>query len=218
MATSTASGAVYGVGVYGVAEYGVASVTVIPDGVQASATTDSGLVIEADALHVVVGATVSGSIGLVAENEVFAAAVVTPTGVAATAELGTISQRTVNRVEVTGVEGTGTIGSPVLSGVSNFAITAGTEGVTSVGDVNAQAKSVTAVTGVSCSGSVGTVVVLENEVQVPTGVSATGSVGTVSISTTHFDYGAVAAQYSAARTVLVARRTTARDRTVIVAA
>jgi hypothetical protein len=81
MATTIYSGAVYGVGVYGVAQYGINSVIIIPDGVQGSCTTDSGLVIEADANHVVIGVTSAGAVGQVGT---IGRAVVIPAGVEAT--------------------------------------------------------------------------------------------------------------------------------------
>lgn len=214
MATSTRSGAVYGIGVYGVAEYGVSNVTVVPDGVQAAGTTDSGLIITADSLHVVIGITASGAVGSIGANQITADAVVVPTGVEATITAGDITHRTVNLVPVTGVVGTGELGTVVISGDSNYTLDVSVEGTASVGTVVAKVNIAAPVTGVSTTGSIGTVTVLENEVQTPTGVTATGSIGSVTITTTTFDFNAVASQYSAARAVLVLRKTTSKDRTV----
>lgn len=218
MATSTRSGAVYGVGVYGVAEYGVSNVTVVPDGVQATGTTDSGLIITADGLHVVIGTTSSGLVGSIGVDQVTGDAVVIPTGVEATNSAGTITHRTVNLVPVTGVAGTSAVGTTTVVADSNYAIDAGVSGSGEVGTVIAKVNNTVSVTNNAATGSVGSVVVLENEVQIPTGVSATGQAGTVSITTTTFNYDAVASQYAAARAVLVLRKGTSKDRTVRVPA
>ena len=218
MATSTSSGAVYGVGVYGVAEYGVANVTVIPDGVQASVTSDSGLIIEADGIHDIVDVTEFDLIGAVGDVGISAGATVVPTGAEVTGSIGTITQKTVNRVPVTGVEGTGELGTLDFIGDSNYVLDSGVSGSLLVGTVVVAASAPVPVTGVTAATNAGVVTILENEVQIPTGVSATGVAGTVSISTTSFDYNAVASQYAAARAVLVLRRTTSKDRTVRVPA
>ena len=68
MATTTRSGAIYGIGIYGTSVYGVSNVAHVPDGVVSVATSDSGVVIEADANHVVVSLVspaVIGSVGVV---------------------------------------------------------------------------------------------------------------------------------------------------------
>ena len=131
---------------------------------------------------------------------------------------GNITHRTVNLVPVTGVAGTGELGSAVVTADSNYALGSGVEGTVNVGTVVAKVNITVPATGISATGSIGSVVVLENEVQIPTGVSATGNTGTVTVTTTAFDFNAVASQYSAARAVLVLRRTTSKDRTVRVPA
>lgn len=68
MATTIPYGAVYGTAIYGVDRYGVNGVTVIPDGVQMSITSDSGVVISGDANHVVVSLvspSIVGGVGVV---------------------------------------------------------------------------------------------------------------------------------------------------------
>ena len=65
MATTTRSGAIYGIGVYGTSRYGISNVAYIPDGLQGSATSDSGVVISGDANHVVVSLVAAGATGSV---------------------------------------------------------------------------------------------------------------------------------------------------------
>lgn len=218
MATSTRSGAIYGSGVYGVAEYGSTNVTVVPDGVLGTLHPEPGLVIQADGLHVIVDVnelTITGSVGTVTST---GNAVIAITGVEATNSAGTITHRTVNLVPVTGIAGTGSVGTVVVTADSNHTLNVSAVGTAQVGTVLAKVNIAAAVTGSAGTGSVGTTTILENEVQTPTGVSGTGTMGTVSVSTTAFNYAAVASQYSAARAVLVLRKTTSKDRTVRVPA
>lgn len=115
MATTIYSGAVYGVGVYGVAQYGINSVIIIPDGVQGSCTTDSGLVIEADANHVVIGVTSAGAVGQVGT---IGRAVVVPTGVEATGAIGSVNVFE-NELQIpVGVAATLILGIPVVVNTS----------------------------------------------------------------------------------------------------
>lgn len=218
MATSIGSGAVYGVGVYGVDSYGVADVTVIPDGVQGTLHPEPGFSIRADSLHVIVDVNELAMVASIGVDGVIGDAVVDVTGVEATGDAGTITQKTVNRIPVDGVEGTGELGTLSFIGDSNYTIDVSAVGTVQVGTVVVAASAPVPVTGTSASGSIGTVTILENEVQIPIGVSGTGIAGTVTITTTAFNYAAVASQYSAARAVLVLRRTTSKDRTVMVPA
>ena len=65
MATTTRSGAIYGIGTYGTSLYGKSNVAYVPDGVQGVATSDSGVVISGDANHVVVSLVAAGATGSV---------------------------------------------------------------------------------------------------------------------------------------------------------
>jgi hypothetical protein len=214
MATTIYSGAVYGVGVYGVAQYGINSVIIIPDGVQGSCTTDSGLVIEADANHVVIGVTSAGAVGQVGT---IGRAVVIPTGVEATSDVGTTQQFAEAVVVPTGVEGTGAIGTVTLVGIA-LVIAPSVEGTGIAGIVNARANADVAVTGNEATGAIGSVTVFENELQIPVGVSATLIVGIPVVVNLSFDYEAVKDQYDKRRTVYVKPRVTSDARIVYVPA
>jgi len=67
---------------------------------------------------------------------------------------------------------------------------------------------VAAITGVSATGTIGTVAVRVGISVSLTGVAATGNIGAVSVTTTIFDYNAVAALYDRSRAVLVERKST----------
>jgi hypothetical protein len=214
MATTIYSGAVYGVGVYGVAQYGINSVIIIPDGVQGSCTTDSGLVIEADANHVVIGVTSAGAVGQVGT---IGRAVVIPAGVEATSNVGTTQQSAEAVVVPTGVEGTGATGTVTLVGIA-LVIAPSIEGTGIAGIVNARANADVAVTGNEATGAIGSVNVFENELQIPVGVSATLVLGTPVVVNLSFDYEAVKDQYDKRRTVYVKPRATSDTRIVYVPA
>lgn len=218
MATSTSSGAIYGVGVYGVDRYGSSNIAVVPDGVQGTLHPEPGFSIRADSLHVIVDVNELAMVASIGGDGVTGDAVVDVTGVEATVYAGTITQKTVNRVPVTGIAATGEVGTLSITGDSNFVLNVSVSGSGAIGTPVVRASAPVSVTGNSASGSVGTAVILENEVQVLAGVSATGRTGTVTVTTTAFNYAAVASQYDAARAVLVLRRTTSKDRTVRVPA
>jgi hypothetical protein len=214
MATTIYAGAVYGVGVYGVAQYGINSVTIIPDGVQGSCTTDSGLVIEADANHVVIGVTATGAVGQVGT---IGRAVVVPTGVEATGAVGTTDQIAEAVVVPTGVVGTGEIDDVTLVGLA-LVLPPSTVGTGVAGIVNAQANADVAVTGNTATGSIGSVTVFENELQIPIGVAAPLVLGTPVVVNLSFDYEAVKDQYDKRRTVYVKPRATSDTRIIYVPA
>jgi len=71
-------------------------------------------------------------------------------------------------------------------------------------------------TGVAATTVVGTVDILNNAIPTFTGLDATGNIGAVSVTTTIFDYNAVAALYDRSRAVLVERKSTAIERTAVV--
>jgi hypothetical protein len=81
MATTTRSGAIYGIGVYAVSRYGKSNVTYVPDGVEGTATLNSNVVIIGKANHVVVSLVATGAVGSVG---VVGVAVTSVVGVSAT--------------------------------------------------------------------------------------------------------------------------------------
>ena len=95
----------------------------------------------------------------------------------------------------------------VVSGVSSVGI---------CGTVNVTADSVFIVTGVQATGAANDVTIAENARPTFDGVQATGFVGTTVVTVTVFDYNAVRDQYAPYRTVFVGRRSSAKDRTVLV--
>lgn len=282
MTTTTRTGAIYGIGVYGTSRYGVTGVILVPDGVEAIGTTDSGINITADANHTVVSiigyglvgsigpdqvsgdanvpvvgvvctgtvnsnvtfkldykavvgsvqatgntsaptvvakarTSVSGVFGVgVANTATVVANAVTPvTGVEGTLQLGIITQKTVNRILVDGVETAGYVGTTVVVAKAVTDIT-GISATGICGIVNAKAYSLYIVSGLEASGSVGDVAIRENARPTFDGVQAIGFVGTSTVTVTIFDYNAVKDLYAAIRTVYVDRRSTSRDRTVLV--
>lgn len=215
MATSTNTGAFYGIGVYGTSKYGSVGVIVVPDGVQAVCTTDSGLIITADANHVVVGIVGSGLVGSIGPDQVIGDANVPVVGVEATAELGITSLITVNRLPVTGLEATGAVGTVVIVAKAVTNVT-GVSSVGICGTVNVTASSVFIVTGVQATGAANDVTIAENARPTFDGVQGTGVIGTAVITVTVFDYNAVRDLYAPYRTVFVGRRSSSKDRTILV--
>jgi hypothetical protein len=108
MASTVRFGAVYGIGVYGVDQYGLTSVTHVPDGVQAVATSDSGVVIIGDANHVVVGVTMGAAISSVG---VVGVAVTSVAGVVSTAVVGALSVTGDATLLLSGVAASGAVGN-----------------------------------------------------------------------------------------------------------
>ena len=282
MTTTTRTGAIYGIGVYGTSRYGVTGVILVPDGVQAVGTTDSGVNITADANHTVVSIVGYGLVGSIGPDQVIgdanvpvvgvvctgtvndnvtfkldykavvdsvqatgntsaptvvakalvglsgvfgtgvvgtativAKAVTLLTGVEGTTQLGTPTQKTVNRVPVTGTEAVGEVGTLTVVAKAVTGIT-GVSATGICGTVNVAAYSLYIVSGVQASGSAGDVTIRENARPTFSGVQATGFVGTSTVTVTIFDYNAVKDLYAAIRTVYVDRRSTSRDRTVLV--
>lgn len=283
MATSTYTGAVYGIGVYGTAVYDQSNVTIVPDGVLGDILLD-GITIIADAQHVIVapteldinddvgtvtiaadantsvtGVQATGSVnstlsfilghtetvtgvqatgnttaptvvakanveppsasvdGIIGDVVIAADSNYAVTGVEGTMQIGTITQKTVNRVPVAGVEATASAGSLTIVGNATLTVTgvfaSGVEGF-----VNATAAAVAVVNGVSVTASVGTVQTAENARPTFTGVSGTARLGAITVVNTSFDYIAVREQYDRTRTVYIARRSSSNDRTVYIAA
>ncbi len=217
MPSSIESGAVYGIGIYGTSQYGVASVTVLVDGVASSFVLNDTLEIQADALHVIDTPNTDPLDSFVGNVVVSAGAIVIPTGVEATASLGTITQKTNNTVLLTTVAGTTEVGTLTLE-TNNYIDVSGFVATGFIGSVNVAAKATVNVTGVFGTTAVGTVVILENEViQSPTTIAVLIA-GALTVSTTSFNFNATASQYSRNRTVYIPRKPTAQERTVIIPA
>lgn len=216
MTTTTRTGAIYGIGVYGTSRYGVTGVILVPDGVQAVGTTDSGINITADANHTVVSIVGYGLVGSIGPDQVIGDANVPVVGVVCT---GTVNDNVTFKLDykavVDSVQATGNISSPTV--VAKALV--GLSGVSGVGVVNTAtiiAKAVTLLTGVEGTTQLGTPTQKTvNRVPV-TGTEAVGEVGTSTVTVTIFDYNAVKDLYAAIRTVYVDRRSTSRDRTVLV--
>lgn len=210
MASTTLSGAVYGIGVYGVVRYGETSVTHVPDGVFATGNSDSGVTIIGDAVSVVVGVSTTAAVGGVG---VVGVAVTSVVGVEAVAILGEVSQRTINRIEVDGIEAVGNVGDVVV--VANAVIDV--VGVISFGVSNI--VSVIASSNVILNGVVANGVINDNLTYKldskfgVNGVASIGIIGVLSITVTSFDYESVRDLYDRKRTVFVERGTTSADRT-----
>lgn len=133
--------------------------------------------------------------GTVQEPTVAASAVAIVTGASTSSAVGVITLETNNYIDVSGIEVAGIIGTPVVV-----------------------AKATVTVTGVFGSTATGTVGILENEVVIPTSLLVVITAGVLTISTTAFNFNAVAAQYSRNRTAYVPRKPTAQERTVIIPA
>ena len=182
MASSVASGAVYGIGVYGTDSYGVANISITVDGVQASGTAQSHVnIVTADATHTVTsvqGVSATGGIG-----DVTAASVVVPTGVSATGSIGTATARSVNRIDVPTTISFGTAGNLTITADANLQVT-GVSATGTVGD-SLNFQSIYSVTGVSATGTVDSNSVAANNARPTfTGVSATGAVTHGDVTTT----------------------------------
>jgi hypothetical protein len=182
VASSTASGAVYGVGIYGTDSYGVASISITVDGVQASGTAQAHInIVTADATHTVTsiqGVTATGGIG-----DVTAASVVVPAGVSATGAIGTLTARSVNLIPTPTIDVLSEAGNVVVVADANFGMT-GVSATGSAGD-SFSFQSIYSVTGVSATGTVDSNSVAANNARPTfTGVSATGAVTHGDVTTT----------------------------------
>lgn len=203
MASSTQTGAVYGVGTYGTDQYGIANISIAVDGVQAVGTTDPDIVITADANHVITsvqGVSANGGVGQVIGN-----AVEEPTGVQATGTVDTVNVAHNARPTFDGVEGTGSVGTVTTTADSNVGVTtpsvistgvdqaivvadsnfevSGVEGTTSVGTPTQVTVNRVPVTGVEGTGEIGDPVIGNNAIPAlidSDTVVSTGSIGTVS--------------------------------------
>jgi hypothetical protein len=214
---SIGSGAVYGIGIYGTSQYGVASVTVFVDGVATNFILNDTLEIQADALHLIDTPNTDPLDSFVGNVSVSAAAIVVPTGAEVTGSIGTVTQKTNNTVPVTGVFSTPAIGTVALE-TNNYIDVTGFSVTGFVNTVSVVAKATVTITGVFSTGSIGTVNILENEVIISPTTIAVLTAGVLTISTTAFNFNAVAAQYSRNRTAYVPRKPTAQERTVIIPA
>lgn len=215
MASTTRSGAVYGIGVYGAVRYGETSVTHVPDGVFATCNSDSGVIIIGDAVSVVVGVSTTAAVGGVG---VVGVAVTSVVGVEATAVLGEVSQRTVNRVPVDGIEAVGAVGDIVVVADANTVVF-GSTAFGFVGGVTIRAASSVTIVGVVAVANVGDNVTFKLDCKFDiAGVVGATTVDFLVVATTSFDYEAVRDLYERYRTVFVERGTTGAERTAIIEA
>lgn len=217
MPSSIGSGAVYGIGIYGTSQYGVASVTVFVDGVATNFILNDTLEISADALHVIDTPNTDPLDSFVGVVSISAEAIVVPTGAEVIGAIGTVTQKTNNTVSVTGVFSTPAIGTVALE-TNNYIDVSGLSATGFVTTATVIAKATVTVTGLFNTGAIGTVTVLENEVIVSPTTIAVLTAGVLTISTTVFNFNAVASQYSRNRTAYVPRKPTAQERTVIIPA
>ena len=141
-----------------------------------SAFSDNGVV---DVSVSITGVLAPGEVGFVSArnvNRVF------PTGVDATASVGSIDSVTGTAVvSPTGVAATGEIGSPSISGDSTLSLV-GVAGTGVVGTAAVSADSNVTVTGVSATGSVGTAEAEAGAIVPTTGLEATSAVGSVTVN------------------------------------
>lgn len=108
---------------------------------------------------------------------------VSPTGVSATASVGTVSVTLSPTVGVTGASATGQVGSVTISTGANASVTlTGLSSTGGVGSLSVTSSPLVSPSGVSATGAVGTLTVTtDSSVDVSvTGVSATGAVGFLS--------------------------------------
>ena len=218
MPSSIESGAVYGIGIYGTSQYGVASVTVLPDGVSATAFLNDTLEISADALHAIASPNEDPLDSFVGDVSVVGKAIVLLTGVDATVSLGTLNILATSFVFPTGLSATVSLGTITLE-TNNYLSITGVASFLVLPSVDVSASSFFILSAsASSTGSIGSVLVLENEVQIPSSLSATLQLGTVAVTVNVFNFNTTASQYSRYRTAYVPRRTTAKDRTVIIPA
>ena len=201
MTTTTRTGAIYGIGVYGTSRYGITGVILVPDGIQAVGTTDSGVNITADANHTVVSLVGLGLVGSIGPDQIIGDANVPVVGVVATGSVnGNVTFKLDYKAIVASVQATGNTSAPTVVAKALTSVS-GVFGVSVVGTATIVAKAVTLltgvagtaqlgtptqktvnripVTGVGAIGVVGTVVLVAKAITNVTGISATGICGTV---------------------------------------
>jgi len=178
MASSTTTGAVYGTGIYGTAEYGVVNISVVPDGVQVSATADTDIIISGDALHnitSVVGTLANGGVGAITAG---ANASLAAVSVEATGAVGDTEVLNNARPTFDGVVGTLAAGTVVVTADAPVSVTAPNRINTGVDQVIVTADSNYEVSGTEGTVELGTLGQLTvNRVEV-TGIEATGTIDT----------------------------------------
>ena len=204
MTTTTRTGAIYGIGVYGTSRYGVTGVILVPDGVQAVGTTDSGVNITADANHTVVSIVGYGLVGSIGPDQVIGDANVPVVGVVCTGSVnGNVTFKLDYKAVVASVQGTGNTSAPTVvakaltsvSGVfgtgfsgsatvraSATALPTGVQATTAVGTTTHIGYANVLIASVTATGAVGTVVIVAKAVTNVTGISSTGICGTVDVT------------------------------------
>jgi hypothetical protein len=153
-----------------------ATVTLI--GEAALGVLETGVAIDADSNHGVVGEQATIDIG---EVTVIAKANIFPTGVEAANDEGAVAVKTVNNVFVTGVEGAGELGTATVSAKSNTGVS-DVFALGYIGTTTVSAKAVVNVTGVVGTTGLGEAEVSGDGNVVVTGVAGTISLGSVAIN------------------------------------
>jgi hypothetical protein len=149
-----------------------AKATVILTGEAALGVLETGVAVDADSNHGVVGEQATINIGAVS---VIAKANIFPAGVEGVGNIGQVDQKTTNFVVTTGVNGEGQIGNATVSAKSITGIS-DVFGIGRVGNVSVNGSAVVNVTGVVGNTGLG-----EAEVDAESNVTVTGVVGTISL-------------------------------------
>jgi hypothetical protein len=218
MPSSITTGTIYGIAEYGVDVYGLANVTVFVDGVAGNTVLNDTLQIQADANHVICTLCLGPMTGFVGSVNVTGDSNFILPSVEATGFIGTVTQVTVNRVPVTGVVGTTELGDITLE-TNNYLDVTGFELVGFIANNAAQFNVTAILPSVAVTGFINdNLVILENEVLTLASVQGNALVGTPIINATIFDFNTVADLYDRSRVVYVFRRTTSKDRTVMIPA
>jgi hypothetical protein len=145
--------------------------TVILTGEAALGLLESGVAIDADSNHGVVGQAATVNIG---EVSVIAKANVFPTGIEAVNTLGQVEQKTTNFIITTGVSGQGQLGEAEADAKANTTVI-GVSCALSIGNVAVNGDAIVNVTGVLGNTGLG-----EAEVDAKANVTVTGVAGTIS--------------------------------------
>lgn len=178
MATTTRTGAIYGIGTYGTSVYGVSNVAIVPDPVTTTGTTDPDVIIEADANHVITsvqGVVTNGGVG-----EVFAGANVPVTGTVGTVSAGDVAVAHNARPTFDSVDATGSVGTTTIVAAA-VVVPTGILGTAQTGTATITAAAVTVPTGTEGTVEQGTATQKTvNRVPV-TGVEGTGAIDDVVI-------------------------------------
>ena len=137
-------------------------------------------------------------------------------GVQVSSTLGTSSVRSENTIAVSGVESVSYVNDNLnIIGLANHTMV-GIAFTTQIGSLLVTADSNTAITGNGISSFLGDVAVSDNARPTFDSLSGFVSISSVTVSTTYFDYNAVADAYARLRTVIINPGATLGQRRVIV--